>query len=188
MERNAVANKTSATLADYMALDEPDGPRYELDEGELVVSPSTTLRHNRILNRLIVQFMAKIEFTNLGIVATETDFLLGPATVRCPDLAIILATHYKTTLEGRLPLPLAPDVAIEIVSPSDRVSALQRKVNQYLQAGTQSVWLIYPTSNTAHRWIAGASEPVIRTLNENWDEPQLLPGVTVPFRDVFPQE
>jgi hypothetical protein len=51
------------------------------------------------------------------------------------------------------------------------------------------VWLLYPEVQVAHRWdCTAAAAPIIRTINEHWDEPQLLPGVIVPFRDVFPQE
>jgi Uma2 family endonuclease len=186
MGTHAAATKVRHTLDDYLALDEPDGPHYELDEGELVVTPSTTFNHNRLRDELRARLGREVERRKLGVVTSETDFLLGPRTVRRPDVAVVLQGHFRPEYARKVPIPIPPDIAIEVVSEHDRSGALLRKVRQYLAAGTRSVWLFYPEQREAHRHAAaGAAETL--TPGSRWSEPALLPGVSFPLARFLPR-
>ena len=181
-----MATKTLLTVADYAALDEPEGVRYELSEGELIVTPSPNYFHNRIrdgLNRL----MAFVETRNLGSVVSEMDFQLAGDTVRRPDVAFISAERLRGIDLEQVPLPLAPDLAIEVVSPSDRAGDLLLKVSQYLAAGTKAVWLFYPNTRLAYRYLPGKLEPEVRSAEagHKFEEPELLPGFSIPLSQIF---
>lgn len=88
-----------------------------------------------------------------------------------------------------MPLPVAPDFVVEIVSKNDRADDLMLKVNQYLEAGAQAVWLIYPNTRVAYRYIAGKREPEVRAVDggDKFEEPAILPGFSVPLSEILPR-
>ena len=85
-----------------------------------------------------------------------------------------------------MPLALAPDLAIEIVSPGDRAADLLLKVAQYLAGGTKAVWL-YPNTRLAYRYLPGRLEPEVRSADagQGFQEPELLPGFQLTLAQIF---
>ena len=182
-----MATKTLLTIEQYAALDEPVGVRYELSEGELIVTPSANYFHNNTRDRLNSRLQAFLDSHPLGEVISEMDMTLGGDVVRRPDVAFIR----KGRLEGidleRVPLPIAPDLAIEIVSKNDRADDLNLKVSQYLQAGVQAVWLFYPRTQLAYRYVPGKLDPEVRSAKagDRFEEPELLSGFSLPLSEIF---
>lgn len=109
------------TCEEYVALDEPQGRRYELSEGELVVTPSASFFHNELRDFLSARLGAFMESQRLGDVTGETNIKLVGETIRRPDVAFIRAGRLRGMDLDRVPLPIVPDVVIEIVSRTDRV-------------------------------------------------------------------
>jgi Uma2 family endonuclease len=182
-----MATKTLLTVADYAALEEPAGVRYELSEGELIVSPSANYFHNRIRDLFNARLRVFVDRNKLGGVVSEMDFQLGEDTVRRPDVAFISAARLEGVDLERVPLPLAPDLVIEIVSPSDRAADLLVKVSQYLAAGTKAVWLFYPDTRLAYRYVPGKLEPGVRSADagQSFEEPEMLPGFQLSLGQIF---
>lgn len=118
--------------------------RYELDEGELIVTPSPTPWHDLISFRLRRSLSDFIETHHLGIVTGEVDFRLSATTIRKPDLAFISKNHMKGFDLYRTPIKGAPTLAVEVISPSNLAQDIAKKVRQYLAAGSEAVWVIYP--------------------------------------------
>jgi len=182
-----MATRTLLTVEQYAALDEPVGVRYELNQGELIVTPSANFLHNDIRDRLNARLRAFLDAHPCGNVISEMDMALGTETVRRPDVAFI----GKGRLDGidleRVPLPIAPDLAIEIVSKNDRADDLNLKVSQYLQAGVQAVWLFYPTTQLAYRYVPGKLDPQVRSTKagDRFEEPELLSGFSLPLSEIF---
>jgi len=87
----------------------------------------------------------------------------------------------------QVPMPVAPDLAIEIVSRNDRADDLMVKVEQYLEAGAAAVWVMYPMTGLAYRYVAGKLEPQVRSVvaGDVFDEPALLPGFSLPLREIL---
>jgi Uma2 family endonuclease len=79
-------------------------------------------------------------------------------------------------------------LAIEIVSQNDRADDLLIKVSQYLHAGAQAVWLMYPKPRLAYRYVRGKLEPEVRAAaaGGKFEEPELLPGFSLPLAEVPP--
>jgi Uma2 family endonuclease len=181
-----MVTKTLLRVADYAALDEPEGVRYELSEGELIVTPSANYFHNRIRDRFN-RLLAPVETQNLGSVISEMDFKLVGEVVRRPDVAFISAGRLQGVDLGQVPLPIAPDLVIEIVSENDRAADLLLKVSQYLAAGLRAVWLFYPNTRLAYRYLPGKLEPDVRSADagHRFEEPDLLPGFSIALQQIF---
>lgn len=182
-----MATKILLTVQDYAALEEPVGERYELSNGELIVTPSASYFHNAIRDNFHDPLRAFVKERSLGGVTSETDFVLTGEVVRRPDVAFIRADRLKGVDLDQSPLPIAPDLAIEVVSKDDRADDLMLKVSQYLQAGAQAVWLMYPKTHLAYRYIPGKLDPEVRAAKagDKFEEPELLPAFSIPLAAVF---
>ncbi len=182
-----MAAKTSLTVEEYAALKEPEGVRYELSDGELIVTPSASLLHNEIRDHLNARLWAFIKSRKLGRVTSETDMKLVGEVVRRPDVAFIRAERLQGLDLDEVPLPVAPDLAIEIVSKNDRADDLLLKVSQYLAAGVKAVWLLYPNTRLAYRYLPGKLEPEVRSAaaDHAFEEPELLPGFSIALAAIF---
>ena len=127
---------TLLSLAEFQEL--PDnGMLHELSEGELIEMPPPKYAHSHVAHRFYEVLIERVTQQGRGKLLIEAGFQLSmdPPTVRQPDLAFV-------TL-ARLPDPAAeawipggPELAIEVVSPSDTAEDLNRRVQQYLAAGT----------------------------------------------------
>jgi Uma2 family endonuclease len=132
------------SFEEFLKLPEEDGKHYELDEGNLVMEPSPTFRHNRIRHRIADQLRKFVNAHGLGEITEESDFHLGPDIVRNPDVAFVTAQHLKSIDIDRSPVTGAPALAVEVVSPSNSAEDMMAKVRQYLAAGSLAVWVVYP--------------------------------------------
>ena len=182
-----MASRTLVTCEEYAALQEPQGMRYELSEGELIVTPSASFFHNKIGDYLIARLGAFAESHRLGDVTSETDIKLVGETVRRPDVAFIRAGRLRGIDLDRVPLPVVPDLVLEIVSKSDRADDLLLKVSQYLAAGAKAVWLLYANTRLAYRYLPDKLEPEVRSAaaGHAFEQPELLPGFSLPLEQVF---
>ena len=182
-----MATKSMLTVADYIALEEPACTRYELSEGELIVTPSANYFHNEIRDRINALLNSFVRSRKLGGVISEMDFRLVGETVRRPDVAFINADRLRDVDLERVPLPVAPNLVIEVVSKNDRADDLNFKVSQYLAAGTQAVWLFYPKTKLAYRYLPAKLEPEVRSAEAGhaFDEPELLLGFSVALTQIF---
>ena len=182
-----MATKTLLTIEQYAALDEPAGYRHELCAGELIVTPSANYFHNDIRDRFNARLRTFLDTSPCGHVVSEMDMTLGLDTVRRPDITFIR----KGRLDGidleQVPLPIAPDLAIEIVSKNDRADDLNLKVSQYLQAGVRAVWLFYPITRLAYRYVPGRLNPEVHSAeaDDRFEEPDLLSGFSLPLSEIF---
>ncbi len=182
-----MATKSLLTVEGYAALEEPEGVRYELSEGELIVTPSANYYHNEIRDEFNARLRAFVKSRKLGGVVSEMDFKLVGDTVRRPDVAFIRADRLRGIDLEKVPMPVAPDLVIEIVSKNDRADDLLLKVSQYLAAGALAVWLLYSKTRQAYRYLHGRLEPEVRSADAGhvFEEPQLLSGFSIPLGQVF---
>ena len=172
------------TVEEYARL--PDDPRYrdELSHGRLVREPRPGARHGAVAFEIAILLREFVRARALGMVVMESGFRLSvtPATVRGPDVAFIA----KDQLPSEIPVgfwPFAPDLAIEVVSPSNTTSEIETKVLEYLDAGTRMVWVIDPESRTA-RIYAGNEARIIRH-DENLEAGDVVPGFSISLRSVL---
>jgi Uma2 family endonuclease len=130
---------------DLLALPD-DGNRYELIEGELHQMAPASGPHGRDGGRIFGRLQRFTEDHALGIAyLSDTGFLLRrkPDTVRCPDISFVRTARLPEVDEYGV-VPFAPDLAIEVVSPSNTVSEMSRKVQEYPDGGSALVWVVDP--------------------------------------------
>jgi Uma2 family endonuclease len=179
-----MATKTLMTMEQYDALPNKEGVKYELDAGVLItVLASPSLFHNMIRDRLGLELYAFVREHKLGLVFWETEFQLSENTVRIPDLSFLRAERLQG-LDVHQRLQGAPDLAIEIASPSDKPDDLARKAQQYLAAGARAVWVLYPEARLAYLYRPGERIEV-RDDTQPLDNAELLPGFSVALSEIF---
>lgn len=175
------------TIEEYARLDEPDEFRTELVRGRLVREPRPGTPHGycqALLTRHLVDFVAE---RDLGVVLTDVGVVIdGVAeTVRGPDLVFV---SYER-LSGPLPdgfLEVAPDLAVEIVSPGNTASGIQEKVLEYLDAGAGMVWVVDPGSRTATTY-RSRHDAEILSEDEDLEGGEVLPGLRLSLKSVLPE-
>jgi Uma2 family endonuclease len=124
---------------------------WELIDGRVVPMSPAGARHGHVVARVTRALAAFVEGRRLGVVlAGDPGFVLrrNPDTVRGPDVAFVTAAR----LPGRPPaefLEGAPDLAIEVISPSDNWKAVDKKAAEFIAAGARAVWAIDPGDETA---------------------------------------
>lgn len=179
-----MTTKTLMSIEEYDALPEKEGVKYELNEGELIaVSPSPRLLHNRVRDEVAFSLRQFVGSHRLGEVTLETDFKLSEGVVRIPDAAFIRAER-AAGIDPRQRIEGAPDLAVEVASPTDDPDDLVLKAQQYLRAGARAVWVLYPEARMAYLYKPG-ERPEVREASQNLDDPELLPGFSIPLAQVF---
>jgi Uma2 family endonuclease len=179
-----MGTKTLLSVEEYDALPEKEGIKYELNEGELItMATSPRLLHNRVRDRVGRHLGSFAEEHQLGEVTWETDFGLSEDVVRIPDIAFIRAERLPG-IDPRKRIEGAPDLAVEVVSPTDDPEDLVLKIQQYLNSGARAVWVLYPEARLAYIYKPG-ERPEVRDPHQSLDDPELLPGFSLPLSQVF---
>ena len=185
METHAATERTY-TLSEYEQLPEEDGYWIELVEGRLVREPRPNAEHSWIATELAGRIREHVRKKRLGITLGEAGFLLAdePPTVRGPDVAFIARANLPP---GGFPRPfwtVPPDLAVEIVSPSNTRAEIREKVLEYLAAGTQLVWVVEPRDRSVTTY---RSRTDVRELKsaETLDGFDVLPGFRLQVAHLF---
>jgi len=108
-----------------------------------------------------------------------------PDTVRAPDVAFVRTDRVPPPDERRKFAELAPDLVAEVTSPSDRVGEVNSKVAQWLDAGVRLVWVVDPESRIVVAHQPGGVAHLLRG-DDVLDGGDVLPGFSLPLRDLFP--
>jgi len=164
-----------------------DDFKYELVAGELIRMPPGGWEHGTVAARLARLLDEYAEAHDLGkVCAADTGFILqrNPDIVRGPDAAFVTKARASAVRDARKFSPFGPDLAVEVVSPSERVSEIQEKLREYFAAGTRMVWVVYPSLRAVHIY---RSPLDVRRLGENdsLDGEDVLPGFACPVRRCF---
>lgn len=161
--------------------------RYELIEGELKQMSPAGHDHGRIAMELAVPLGQYVKSNRLGkIYAAETGFILktDPDTVRAPDIAFIRQERVADAGRSKGYWKGAPDLAVEVISPSNSVEELEDKIRMWLEAGTRLVWVISPKLSTVTVY---QSLTDIETLTEKdmLNGGDVIPGFEFPVAELF---
>jgi len=132
------------TITDDELLQLPkDGNRYEVVAGELVMSPGAGLPHERVVMLLGSALVSYVREKQLGdVFGSNALYVLPSGNKRGPDVSFVAAGRLEAPGISQVFPQLAPDLAVEVLSPSDRLQQVLDKVGEYLDAGVRMVWLI----------------------------------------------
>jgi Uma2 family endonuclease len=174
------------TAEQFAALPDESADRLELMRGRVVREPPPTPVHGSVVTRLAVRLGGFVERAGLGIVMMETGFVLAtdPDTVRAPDLSFVAKDRIPAFDAGGTYWRLAPDLAVEILSPSSTASEVQEKVLDYLGAGSRMVWVVDPRRRTITIY-RSPREIRILSAGEELMGDDVLPGFAVGVDEVF---
>ena len=160
-----------------------DGYQYELVRGELKKMAPANPRPSMIALAIGAHLHAFVREHHLGYVTgADGGYILArnPDTVRAPDCAFI---EKSRPIDRRGYFRGAPDLAIEVISPSDRYSEVEEKVVEYVEAGTRVVIVVDPAKQTA--FIQTRHDRRELTINDSLEGLDVVPGWTLPLRELF---
>ncbi len=141
-----VATPRAATIADLHAMPD-DGQRHELIDGEIIVTASPSWVHQQAVGNLHLLLRAWVDPRSLGQVAlSPIDIVLSETTVVQPDLLFVSNANLSKLSQGRY--RGTPDLAVEVISPSNQNYDAVTKMFRYAQAGIPEYWLVDPIART----------------------------------------
>ncbi len=184
-----VVQEARITINDFQAwLDaraaEGDDRHYELIDGE-VVAKVPTEEHGAICVKLIMLLGMFNETHKLGRLTTEARHRASADDAlndRIPDIAFTRSERLlPITTQGAV--PQMPDLAVEIMSPSNTLKTMRAKAEYYLAHGTSLVWIVITNKRLIDVHTPDSSD--ILTIDEALDGGVLLPGLSIPVRAVF---
>jgi Uma2 family endonuclease len=204
--RYTVAQETIAPWAEIV----PDAPypmtaeelarlpedrwHYELVDGRLARMPPTGAEHGDVALKLAAELYSYVKAHRLGrVFAAETGFLLTiPGTINqtelAPDAAFVKASRLppRQSEAYRSTLSLAPDLVVEVASPTQYRPEMGEKARLWLKCGVRLVWVVWPRSGQVDLWLPGNNQPT-KTLKagDALDGLDVVPGFSYSLAEVF---
>jgi Uma2 family endonuclease len=166
---------------------QPDDEReYELVNGQWEVKEMGGMRHSGVGTRLIIELGPHVKLNQLGAVyGPDASFQIG-RNERLPDVSFLSAARFPAGGELDEKCPVAPDLAVEVISPSESWERVQDKLNEYFQAGVRQVWLVALKHRQIHVYDSPTSVTIL-TESEELTSEALLPGFRCRIGDLFSQ-
>jgi Uma2 family endonuclease len=172
------------TAGELEQLPDDDSVQIELDEGELITMAPASEDHGYFEGRIYRLIANHVEAHKLGrVYAGDTGFRLSDDTVRSPDVAFVRKSRVAEVRSQGFAKG-APDLAIEIISPSNTFRQMSRKVRQYFAAGCQTVWVVYPERQEIEVFESSGADRTL-TREDRLEAPGLLPGFSILVADLF---
>ena len=159
----------------------------ELVRGELRVTPPPGGAHGRVATNLVVLLSEHVKGRSLGwVFADGVSYQLVdlPRTVRAPDASFVRADRVPQEGIGPGFLELAPDLVVEVLSPSETASTLEQKLDDYRACGTPLIWVVDPARRTV---MIVANDAPVSWLREGdtLNGGSVLPEFTCPVEALF---
>ncbi|ETW96798.1 Uma2 family endonuclease [Candidatus Entotheonella palauensis] len=178
-------------LQDIEAL-EARGIRREIVDGQWIQATEDNMAgelHGAIATNLIVALGTFVKTHQLGrVYPADTTYILseddqGVQLMRLPDVSFVAASRVKT--ENRQSYyQLAPDLAIEIISPSERAVDIRAKLRDYLRAGVRQVWQVYPETQEVMVYLPDGTMQTYE-MGQIIPGADVLPSLELPVEDIF---
>lgn len=181
------ATPTLLTIADLEAMGAA-AEHLELVRGVAREMSPTGNEHARISAVLVWQLSAHIKTRDMGEIYTaEGGFIVArnPDSVLAPDVAFVAKERLPEDGSDIVGFtPFAPDLAVEVASPSNTEAELLLKTSLYLAGGTRLVWIVRPKPQTVTVFSPDAPERIL-TLDETLDGGDVVPGFSLPLSGLF---
>ncbi len=178
MQGTRSPEQISMTLAEFL---ENDIDGYEYVKGELVPMSPATRAHSKISVNLIRHLDQWVRENQLGEVHIEATFQVGERALK-PDVAFVSTSRLDGDENTGFPIP--PDLAIEVISPTDAQSRVVDKAFAYLNAGTRLVWVLEPRSQTVTIYRSERDIALLTSENTLTGE-DVVPGFVCPVSQLF---
>ncbi|MEL6151285.1 MAG: Uma2 family endonuclease [Chloroflexota bacterium] len=185
------AIEQGVTLHDYMALGEDTWA--EVVNGEIVVTDmsAASFTHSLVIDNILDLLKTHARKHNLGVVLgdglTYTLSLVGETirSARIPDVSFIRRENLNTDFDFDRPYPGKPDLAVEVISPTEHADETQQKIRDYPAAGTEQVWVVYPRQKSLHQYVNGEKVITIYNEGDTFTPEALFPGLEIKIAALF---
>lgn len=174
------------TLQEFfeLGLDE----EYELIEGKLVAKSGSGIsaEHGEVIGRLMYFFNDYLYKNPVARAFDQASCTLGRPDKSIwvePDVSIVLKERIPAKFKG--PIPVAPDIVVEVWSPSDDTEKIQSKIDYYLAAGVRIVWSIHMISRYVVVCRLDAEEREFLERHQELDGKEILPGFKLAINKIF---
>jgi Uma2 family endonuclease len=182
----SIDSKKIWTDAAFMALPD-DGHHYEIVNGQLIEMGNSGALHGHLCSTLTIALGSYVKLHNLGVIFdSSTAFKLKNGNKRSPDLSFF----DKGRLQGLTELPIgfledAPDLCVEILSPSNTIAEIEDKVTEYFDNGARLVWVISPKQKYVLVY-RSAQEPdrLLKSI-DLLDGEDVVPGFVLSVAELF---
>jgi Uma2 family endonuclease len=168
-----------------------DDGLYEVVDGQRVEIPPMSVYAGLVASRLGYRLGPFVDERRLGIVVTEVLFIVDPKRNlrRRPDVAFVSAERWP--LDRPIPetgdWEVIPDLAVEVVSPSDSWEEVLAKIDEYFEKGVRQVWIVAPVSQKIYM-LDSPTRVHILTAADELDGGKLLPGFHLPLARLFQRQ
>jgi Uma2 family endonuclease len=172
------------TAREFLRLPEPAAGKLELHDGRLVEVAPASYRHSAVQGRLVRRLGAWGEARGLNEPLPELPCALAPRRVVAPDVGYVRDPARAAAADAAGLPEGPPDLAIEIVSPTDTRPEVRRTVHWYVAAGRPLVWVVDPRRRTATAYRPGGPARQLRA-GDALDGEDVLPGLRLPLADLW---
>ncbi len=182
----ATASQKLITAEEFFRLPAPrDGARQELIGGVIVTMPPPGGRHGACGSRINRILGAFVEANKLGeVFCNDTGFISerDPDTVRGPDVSFWSRERLPAVPEGYIEIP--PDLAVEVISPTDHYSRVQKTKTYYLNHGVRQVWVVDPEDRSVTVYRSQKQAQILGEQDTLTGE-DVVPGFQCAVKDFF---
>jgi len=166
----------------------PDSPyRHELVKGELITMTLPGEEHGAVIMNIGVPLGYHVKKNNLGVVyGAETGFQIerNPDTVLGADVAFVRKDRVERAGISKGYRFGAPDLVVEVISPSDNMKKVEQKVQRWLSAGARIVWTVDPKTRTIKVY-EGTDKATVLREDDELTGGDLVPGFRLPVAEIF---
>ena len=168
------------TYAEYCRLPD-DGNKYEVLDGEVLMCPAPGTRHQHVATNLFFEVRGHVIKHSLGVILWDVDLLFVDGQFLRPDWLFVPASRRDGITDRGV--EMAPDLVVEVLSPSSRKNDLVKKPRRYRDFGVPEMWVADPVRNLVHRFTA-PGEDVVRDVLA-WRPPSGGPDLEIDLAKVF---
>ena len=174
----------TATEQDVIDIEARESRLCELVDGVLV-EKTVGYYESYLAGRLIILIGAFVEQHRLGCVAGADGMMrLASGLVRIPDVSFVSWNRFPGRRVPRVPIAdLAPDLAVEVISPSNTAREMERKLRDFTDAGVRLIWYVYPEPQEVH--VHTAERHDVLTIDQELSGGDVLPGFVLSLRRLF---
>ena len=175
--------KGPATLQDLLNTPR-DGRKYELVDGEILVSPAG-MRHSEVGGNIACLIWEFLQRNPIGkVYSSDVGIAFPNGNVRSPDVTYVSLGKLPGGVSPETFGEVIPDLAVEVLSPSDSLRELGRKIGEFLDNGVPLVWLVDPVRQTVTVY-RSLTETQQLDVDDTITAEPVLPGFSVPIRRFF---
>jgi Uma2 family endonuclease len=164
-----------------------DTNKYEVLDGELIVSPAGSVTHGVIIMRILIPLGTFVNANSLGqLLEGQSGFRMLNSDFLVPDISFVARDRWEAGIKTEKTFfPGAPDLLVEVLSPSDRPGRTKKRIARLFQNGTRLAWVVDPPHRTVQVYHSAEPDSKLLTAVEALDGEDVVAGFKLPLSQIF---